>query len=80
MTAHDILSRLQGVQGGHGQWTARCPAHDDRQNSLSIGEGKDGRVLLHCHAGCSLDKLTAALGVSKTDLNQTPKRAKEART
>lgn len=68
MTVHEILSRLQGVKGGHGQWTARCPAHDDRQNSLSVGEGKDGRVLLRCHAGCDVDRIAAALGVTKSDL------------
>lgn len=68
MTTHDILSRLQGVRGGHGQWTARCPAHDDRQNSLSVSEGKDGRVLLHCHAGCSTGKIVDALGLSEKDL------------
>lgn len=68
MTAQDILSRLQGVRGGRGQWTARCPAYDDRQNSLSVSEGNDGRVLLHCHAGCDVDKITAALGISKSDL------------
>lgn len=68
MTTHDILSRLEGVRGGHGQWTARCPAHDDRQNSLSVSEGKDGRVLLHCHAGCDLDAITGALGLAAKDL------------
>lgn len=68
MTVHDILSRLQGVRGGHGQWTARCPAHDDRQNSLSVGEGEDGRILLRCHAGCDVDRITAALGVTRSDL------------
>lgn len=68
MTAQDILSRLQGVKGGHGQWTARCPAHDDKQNSLSVGEGEDGRVLLRCHAGCDVDRITAALGVTRSDL------------
>lgn len=68
MTVHDILSRLQGVKGGHGRWTARCPAHDDRQNSLSVGEGEDGRTLLRCHAGCDVDRITAALGITKFDL------------
>ena len=68
MTIHNILSRLQGVKGGHGQWTARCPAHDDRQNSLSVSEGDDGRVLLHCHTGCDVDKIVAALGIAKSDL------------
>lgn len=68
MTTRDILSRLQGVKGGHGQWTARCPAHDDRQNSLSVGEGSDGRVLLRCHAGCDVEKIAAALGLTASDL------------
>lgn len=68
MTVHEILSRLQGVKGGHGQWTARCPAHDDRQNSLSVGEGEDGRVLLRCHAGCDVDRIAAALSITKSDL------------
>ena len=31
---------------------ARCPAHDDRTPSLSIREGHDGKLLVHCHAGC----------------------------
>ena len=70
MTAHEILSRLQGVKGGHGQWTARCPAHDDRKNSLSVSEGNNGRVLLRCHAGCDVDRITAALGLTTKDLFQ----------
>lgn len=77
MTAHDILFRLQGVKGGHGRWTARCPAHDDRQNSLSVSEGDDGRVLLHCHTGCDLDKITAALGLTAKDLFQDKPQARD---
>ena len=42
MTLTEILNRLEGVRGGHGQYTARCPAHDDRRNSLSVSVGKDG--------------------------------------
>jgi hypothetical protein len=29
-----------------------CPAHSDSQPSLSISEGNNGRVLLHCFAQC----------------------------
>ncbi len=68
MTVQDILHRLQGVKGGAGQWSARCPAHDDRQNSLSIAVGDDRRVLLRCHAGCSVEAITGALGLSVKDL------------
>jgi hypothetical protein len=40
---------------------ARCPAHDDREPSLSICESGDGRMLVHCHAGCSQERVVGAL-------------------
>jgi hypothetical protein len=40
---------------------ARCPAHDDREPSLSISAGPDGKVLVHCHAGCDQHDVVAAL-------------------
>lgn len=49
-------------------WLARCPAHDDRRSSLSIGTGTDGRVLLKCHAGCSVEDIAAAVGVQLNQL------------
>lgn len=70
MDVHDILSRLQGVKGGGGQWSARCPAHDDKRQSLSISQGKDGQVLLKCHAGCTVESITSALGIEVKDLFQ----------
>ncbi|MBT6959656.1 MAG: virulence-associated protein E, partial [Rhodospirillaceae bacterium] len=39
---------------------ARCPAHDDRNPSLSIAE-KDGRVLVKCFAGCEQAAVISAL-------------------
>lgn len=59
---------LKDVKGGCGQWSARCPAHDDRHNSLSIKEGKDGKTVLHCHAGCSVEAIAGALGLNVKDL------------
>lgn len=47
---------------------ARCPAHDDRQASLSIAEGRGGRTLLRCFAGCEVQRVVAALGVAMHDL------------
>ena len=70
MDVHDVLSRLQGVKGGGGQWSARCPAHDDKRQSLSISHGKDGQVLLKCHAGCTVESITSALGIEVKDLFQ----------
>ena len=54
-------------QNGSG-WSARCPAHEDRDPSLSIKEGLNGKVLLYCHAGCTLDAICDALKIQKTDL------------
>jgi hypothetical protein len=49
-----------------GKWSgpsgsACCPAHDDHTPSLSITDGSDGRLLLHCFAGCSFRDIHAAL-------------------
>jgi len=64
-----VLDRLHGVkEAGPGQWQARCPAHDDRHASLSVGRGDDGRALLHCHAGCALADVLAAIGLEQADL------------
>jgi len=49
-------------------WSARCPAHKDQNPSLSVSQGDDGRVLLHCHAGCGHREVTAALGLRERDL------------
>jgi len=35
---------------------------------LSIGVGDDGAVLLHCFAGCDVDAVVRALGLSVDDL------------
>ena len=48
-------------------YSCRCPAHDDKNASLSIGEGRDG-LLLNCHAGCTFDAITVALGLKPKDL------------
>ena len=54
-------------KSGHG-WTAKCPSHEDRNPSLSVGVGTDGRALLTCHAGCSLSAVVSALGLTECDL------------
>jgi hypothetical protein len=67
--AAKILDRLDGVkQPATGRWLACCPAHEDRSPSLSIRESDDGRVLLHCFAGCNTEDVVAALGLALTDL------------
>jgi len=57
-----LLSRLNKIKRtGNGTWAACCPSHDDRGPSLSIRELDDGRILLHCFAGCSVHDVLAAV-------------------
>src|SRR5690606_15907383 len=63
-----VISRLEGVSGSDGQYTARCPAHDDHQASLSIGTGADGRALLKCFAGCPATSIVEHIGLKMQDL------------
>jgi hypothetical protein len=66
--AQFILSRLKNVRNINNGWKASCPAHDDRQPSLSVSIGNDGRILLYCHAGCSIEEIVSALGLEMRDL------------
>jgi putative DNA primase/helicase len=60
VTAEAIAKALGGRRSGHG-WIARCPAHDDHNPSLSICDGRNGKVLVYCHAGCDQRQVIAAL-------------------
>jgi putative DNA primase/helicase len=57
----DLLARLKDVVRSGDGWTARCPAHPDQHNSLSIHH-HDGRWLLKCHVGCGWQEIINALG------------------
>jgi hypothetical protein len=64
-----FVSRLDGARRvGRNSYVARCPAHKDRSPSLSVGIGREGRVLVHCFAGCSTHDVLAAVGLSISDL------------
>lgn len=63
-----LFSRLEHVRPSGSGWTARCPAHADRNASLSVGVGNDGRLLVHCHAGCPIANVLAAIGMTTSDL------------
>jgi hypothetical protein len=68
MIADRLLSRLDGVRRvGHNGWIARCPAHDDRNPSLSITENED-KLLVHCKAECPTEEVLAAVGLMMSDL------------
>lgn len=74
MTQH-VLDRLAKVkQGGHNQWTALCPSHEDTERSLSIGQGRDGKILVKCFKGCSFKEIVAGLKMEAKDFFKNKKR------
>lgn len=68
MSVNQTLTSIENVQqSGKGQ-TVLCPAHDDHNASLSINLGDDGRILLHCHAGCPVKTIVQVIGLEMSDL------------
>ena len=69
MTVESLLQSCNKVrETGHGKWIACCPAHEDRSPSLAIKECGDGRVLVHCFAGCEVEDVLASVGLQFPDL------------
>src|SRR5829696_4461554 len=68
----DIDKVLEGVgdysRRGDG-YRAKCPSHQgESDDSLSICEGDDGKVLIYCHAGCDFEEIVDAFGPEMSDL------------
>lgn len=57
-----------GKRQTDGSFMCKCPAHEDRAASLHLTEGKDGRVLVKCHAGCETETVVRAIGLELRDL------------
>lgn len=69
MSVDKLLSCLDKVKRtGSGRYQARCPAHDDKGPSLSVRELDDGRVLVHCFAGCDVHSVLSVVGLTFDDL------------
>lgn len=61
MTAETIVRALGAARRTGNTWMVCCPAHSDGTPSLAIREGRDGKVLLKCHAGCTQWQVIGAL-------------------
>jgi phage/plasmid primase-like uncharacterized protein len=58
--ARALVAALRGRwSSNHGM--CRCPAHEDATPSLSVTSSREGRVLLHCFAGCAGRDVIATL-------------------
>ena len=65
MPIREVVAALDGrglKRAGEGRWMAKCPSHEDGTASLSVMRGTGGKVLMHCHAGCLVESIVAALG------------------
>ena len=79
-TLQDILARVGDPKPEGQGHMAFCPSHDDGvkhgRRSLSITE-KDGKVLLHCFAGCEYRTIIETLGLGgKNAASRSAKAAK----
>ena len=63
-----LLHRLERVQRSGQGWRADCPNGHKTHGTLSLAQGDDGRLLLHCFAGCSAADVLGALGLTLGDV------------
>lgn len=71
----DILTALASYglkQTGEDRYSCRCPAHDDKDPSLSVRIKHGDKILLRCFSGCSAEEITASLGLKISDLYFEP--------
>lgn len=67
MTAKQFADILRAKKHG-GYWTAKCPAHEDKNPSLSIRQGKNGKVLIRCFSGCPTEAILQVMNLTFGDL------------
>jgi hypothetical protein len=67
-----VMARAEqfGVKpSGRGRWRMRGACHDGKRTlSVAISEGASGAVLLHCFAGCPVERILAVLELEAHDL------------
>jgi len=71
----ECVARFQNAEQTKNGYSVKCPAHEDHRNSAHISQGRDGRILIHCYAGCSIEKIVAAVGLTVAQL--MPARGRE---
>lgn len=69
LKTQNLLDQLRQVKKkpGREEWTACCPAHDDKSPSLGIKDD-NGKILINCLAGCGAEDIVTAVGLTLSDL------------
>ena len=74
MRLDEFIKHFDGVKcSGDNEYICKCPAHSDSTPSLSI-TAKDGKILLHCHAGCTVLEIVESIGLEMSDLYEEEKK------
>ncbi len=69
MFLQDVLNNFDNVkESGSGQYSCRCPAHEDKSNSLGIKQGDGERIMMNCFAGCDTKHILDAVGLDWKDI------------
>jgi len=63
-----VIPKLEGVRKAGKGYVAICPHCGGKRPKLSILEGDDGRLLLHCWGGCNVHDILGAIGLTVSDL------------
>ncbi len=67
VSIYELENKLKGWKRRSNGFTALCPAHNDKNPSLSIKQMPD-KILLHCFANCTTAEICAALGITPGQL------------
>jgi len=68
LTAAELVHRLPGSRPAGSGWRAPCPAHGSKGATLAVRDGRSGRALVYCFAGCKPDAVLQAVGLGLRDL------------
>lgn len=68
MNLQEVLSHFDGVKRrNENEYMVRCPCHNDKKQSLCIGNGEKG-IVLKCQAGCDTRAILDRVGLKPADL------------
>ena len=65
----EIIEAFGATDQRNGECACKFPAHEDQTPSMTMRPSDDGqRLLIRCHAGCSVDDILDAKGLTFKDL------------
>src|SRR5215208_318360 len=64
----DVLDKLEVGSLNGEKAMCFCPAHDDRNNPSLSPKAENGRLLMHCFAGCCPEDIVSEIGLQMKDL------------